>query len=80
VYGNGLINATRTAFKKEGGFVTEGAGFATNTTNVSGVLDAVRPQLRQAITGYGVGSVGVFFIGFENNTVRMLTAADSDPE
>lgn len=79
VYGNGLISVTRTAFEQQGGVVTE-APFPTNTTNFSGALDAVRPQLTQAIATYGAGSAGVLFIGFENNTVPMLIAAGSDPQ
>jgi branched-chain amino acid transport system substrate-binding protein len=80
VYGNGLINVTRTAFEQQGRVVTEAAPFSTNTTNFSGALDAVRPQLTQAIATYGAGSVGVLFIGFEDNTVLMLIAAGSDPQ
>jgi branched-chain amino acid transport system substrate-binding protein len=80
VYGNGLINATRTAFEQRGGVVAEGIRFPVNTTNFSGALDAVRPQLAQATATYGSGSVGVLFIGFENNTVPMLIAAGSDSQ
>ncbi len=79
VYGNGLINATRTAFEQHGGVVAEGIRFAPNTTNFSGALDAMRPQLTQATATYGSDSVGVLFIGFENNTVPMLVAAGGDP-
>jgi branched-chain amino acid transport system substrate-binding protein len=79
IYGNGLINATRIAFEQHGGVVTDGARFAINTTNFSGALDAVRPQLTQATATYGLGAVGVLFIGFENNAVPMLIAAGSDP-
>ncbi|MDD1721495.1 MAG: penicillin-binding protein activator [Euryarchaeota archaeon] len=80
VYGNGLINATRTAFEQHGGVVIEETRFAANTTNFSGALAAVRPQLTLATAAYGLGSVGVLFIGFENNTVPMLTAAGSDSQ
>jgi len=79
VYGIGLANATRTAFAQKGGVVTEGTRFPINATDFSGVLDAVRPLLTQATATYGAGSVGVLFIGFENNTMPMLTAANSDP-
>ena len=79
VYGNGLINATRTTFEQRGGVVAEGVQFAPNSTNFTSVLDAVRPQLTQATTTYGTGSVGVLFIGFESNTVPMLIAAADDP-
>ncbi|MGZ4911556.1 MAG: ABC transporter substrate-binding protein [Halobacteriota archaeon] len=79
VYGNGLINATRTAFEQRDGVVTGGTQFAANATNFSSVLDALRPQLTQATATYGSGSVGVLFIGFESNTVPMLIAAADDP-
>ena len=79
VYGNGLANATRTAFAQQGGVVTEGTRFPVNATNFSRVLNAVRPQLTQATATYGPGAVGVLFIGFENNTVPMLIAANGDP-
>jgi branched-chain amino acid transport system substrate-binding protein len=79
VYGNGLANATRTAFAQKGGVVTEGTQFAVNTTDFSGMLNAVQPQLTQATATYGAGSVGVLVIGFENNTLPMLSAANSDP-
>jgi branched-chain amino acid transport system substrate-binding protein len=80
VYGNGLINVTRMAFEQQGGVVTEAARFSANTTNFSVVLDAVRPRLTQVIATYRAGSVGVLFIGFENNTVPMLIAAGNDPQ
>lgn len=80
VYGNGLIDATRTAFEQQGGVVTEGTRFAANTTNFSGALDAARPQLTQATAMYGQSAVGVLFIGFEDNTVPALIAAGSDSQ
>lgn len=80
VYGNGLINVTRTAFEQQGGVVTEAALFSPNTTNFSSALDAVRPQLSQVVATHDAGSVGVLFIGFENNTLPMLIAAGRDPQ
>jgi len=80
VYGNGLINVTRAAFQQRGGVVTAAERFPPNTTNFSGALDAVRPQLTQVIATYKAGSVGVLFIGFERNTVPMLIAAGTDPQ
>jgi branched-chain amino acid transport system substrate-binding protein len=80
VYGNGLINVTRTAFQQRGGVVTAAERFPPNTTNFTGALDAVRPQLTQVIATYNAGSVGVLFIGFERNTVPMLIAAGNDPQ
>ncbi|MEI7827528.1 MAG: ABC transporter substrate-binding protein [Euryarchaeota archaeon] len=80
VYGNGLINETRTAFEQQGGVVTEAVPFSPNTTNFSSALDAARPQLSQVVATYSAGSVGVLFVGFENNTVPMLIAASSDPQ
>jgi branched-chain amino acid transport system substrate-binding protein len=78
-YSNGLINGTRTAFEQRGGVVAEGARFAVNTTNFSAALEAVRPQLAQAIRAYGADSVSVLFIGYENNALPMLIAAGNDP-
>ena len=80
IWGNGLINDTRTAFEQQGGVVTEGARFTPNTTNFSAALDAIRPQLTQAIAQYGAGSVGVLFIGFGSETVPMLIAAGNDSQ
>jgi branched-chain amino acid transport system substrate-binding protein len=80
VYGNGLFNATRTAFEQHGGVVTEGTRFAINTTNFSGALDAVRPQLTQATATYGLGAVGVLIVGYEGDTVPMLTTAGKDAQ
>ncbi|MGZ4907972.1 MAG: ABC transporter substrate-binding protein [Halobacteriota archaeon] len=80
VYGNGLVNATTTTFEQHGGVVTEGRRFAANTTNFSSALDAVRTQVTQATAAYGPASVGVLFIGFENNTIPMLIAAGTDPQ
>ena len=80
VYGNGLANATRSAFEQSGGVVTEGTRFAANTTNFSGVLDAVRPQLTQATATYGLDAVGVLVVGYEGDTLPMLTAARNDPQ
>ncbi len=60
--------------------MTAAERFPPNTTNFSGALDAVRPQLTQVIATYRAGSVGVLFIGFERNTVPMLIAAGNDPQ
>jgi branched-chain amino acid transport system substrate-binding protein len=78
VYGNGLINVTRTAFEQQGGVVTAAVRFPPNTANFSGALDAVRPQLTQVIATYKEGSVGVLFIGFERETVPVLVAVGND--
>jgi branched-chain amino acid transport system substrate-binding protein len=80
VYGNGLANATRTAFGQQGGVVTEGTRFAVNTTNFTSALDVVRPQLTEATAEYGLGSVGVLVVGYEGDTVPMLIAAGADPQ
>ena len=80
VYGNGLFNATRTAFEQHGGIVTGGTRFAINTTNLSGALDTVRPQLTQATATYGQDAVGILFIGFEGDTIPMITTASNDPQ
>jgi branched-chain amino acid transport system substrate-binding protein len=80
VYGNGLINVTRTAFEQQGGVVTKVVPFSPNTTNFSNALDSVRPLLSQVVATYSTGSVGVLFIGFENNTVPMLITASGDSQ
>ncbi|MGZ4920386.1 MAG: ABC transporter substrate-binding protein [Halobacteriota archaeon] len=80
VYGNGLANATRSAFERQGGVVTDGTQFPVNTTNFSGLLDAVRPQLTQATTTYGANSVGVLVVGYESDTLPILTTVGNDPQ
>ncbi|HYA33913.1 MAG TPA: penicillin-binding protein activator [Candidatus Bathyarchaeia archaeon] len=80
VYGNGLVNVTKAAFEGQGGVVTETATFLPDTTNFSSALDSVRPRLSQVVATYPAGSVGVLFIGFENNTLPALIAAGSDPQ
>lgn len=80
VYGNGLANATRTAFEQGGGVVTEGMRFPVNTTNFTSALDVVRPQLTQATAECGLGSVGVLVGGYERDTVPVLIAAVADPQ
>jgi len=80
VYGNGLFNATKTTFEQHGGVVTGGMRFAINTTNFSGALDAVRPQLIQATATYGPDAVGILIVGYEGDTVPMIMTASNDPQ
>jgi branched-chain amino acid transport system substrate-binding protein len=79
-YGNGLANATRSAFQQQGGVVTEGTRFPVNTTDFSMLLDAVQPQLIQATATHGADSVGVLIVGYESDTLPILVAAGDDPQ
>jgi len=80
IWGNGFINDTTATFEQKGGLVEADARFAPGTTNFTGLLDTIRPQLTQAIAQYGAGSVGVLFIGFSKETVPMIMQAGKDSQ
>jgi branched-chain amino acid transport system substrate-binding protein len=80
IWGNGFINDTKATFEQTGGLVLTGTRFAPGTTNFTGLLDTIRPQLTQAIAQHGAGSVGILFIGFSKETVPMIMQAGNDSQ
>jgi branched-chain amino acid transport system substrate-binding protein len=78
MWGNGLLNATKTRFEQAGGVVMTGERFEPNTRDFSHVLGDLSAQVTTAQQKYGNNSVGVYAIGFDE-MVPLLSGAEGYP-
>ena len=64
-WGNDHVATLRADVEKYGGTVAEGVRYAPGTTDFSGALTALSPQVRQAVEQYGATAVAVQVIGLD---------------
>lgn len=73
----GLQSSTGAAFIAKGGTIAAIAPYATNTTNYSAVVAAIKAQLTTMITANGVDKSAVYLASFDEGTeIFKLAAAD----
>jgi branched-chain amino acid transport system substrate-binding protein len=74
----GLAVAHRAAFTALGGTVAEGVSYAPATRDFAATAAALRAQVEQAITEYGVDQVAVYLAAFDE-VVQLFASAAADP-
>jgi len=79
MWGNGLLNATKTRFEQDRGVVMNGYHFEPNTRDFSPILGDLSAQVTAAQQQYGNNSVGVYAIGFDEMVPLLSGAAGYPP-
>ena len=86
IYGNGLYNSTKSNFEKLGGKVEDGINyqpytgkFATSLHRINFImwnqdLEKLSSLVSDAVNGYGVNSVGVYAISYDEITPILIQA------
>ena len=76
IYGNDLVKATKQSFQALGGRFADGVGFRPNTGEFSASLNRINfivgldlkvldSKVKQAVSQYGTGKVGVYFVSYD---------------
>ena len=77
IYGNDLVKATKQSFQALGGSFADGVGFRPNTGDFAASLNRINfivwdqdlkvldSKVKQAVSQYGTGKVGVYFVSFD---------------
>ena len=77
IYGNDLVKATKQSFQALGGSFADGVGFRPNTGDFSASLNRINfivwdqdlkvldSKVKQAVSQYGTGKVGVYFVSYD---------------
>jgi branched-chain amino acid transport system substrate-binding protein len=78
IWGDDLLNATTTSFKKEGGTVLDGVRY-TPGTNFSAEVKVLSAIVQDVKSRYGSVNVGVYFISLDEADSLLLLAA-GEPE
>jgi branched-chain amino acid transport system substrate-binding protein len=74
----GLVDSVRASAAASGVAVTEGARYATDTTDFTDPLATVAAQVEQAVAAQGADHVAVYLAGFQE-TADILAAAKATP-
>ncbi len=78
IWGDGLLNATRSAFIGRGGVVLEGVRFDPDTADFSGAVATLDIAAGDAIRTYGADNVGIYLIGFEESAPILVQASEKE--
>ena len=77
IYGNDLVKATKQSFQALGGSFADGVGFRPNTGDFAASLNRINfivwdqdlkvldSKVKQAVSQYGTGKVGVYFVSYD---------------
>ena len=77
IYGNDLVKATKQSVQALGGSVADGVGYTPNTGDFATSLNRINfivwdqdlkvldSKVNQAVSQYGIGKVGVYFVAFD---------------
>ena len=77
IYGNDLVKATKQSVQALGGSVADGVGYTPNTGDFAASLNRINfivwdqdlkvldSKVNQAVSQYGIGKVGVYFVAFD---------------
>jgi branched-chain amino acid transport system substrate-binding protein len=75
VYGDGLENATSSAFSAQGGVVLEGVRYLPGTTGFNATVASLEVLSGKAIEAYGADAVGIYAVTFSELSDIMTAAA-----
>ena len=77
IYGNDLVKATKQSVHELGGRVANGVGYTPNTGDFAASLNRINfivwdqdlkvldSKVNQAVSQYGIGKVGIYFVAFD---------------
>jgi ABC-type branched-subunit amino acid transport system substrate-binding protein len=88
IYGNDLVKATKQSIQALGGSVADGVGYTPNTGDFAASLNRINfivwdqdlkvldSKVNQAVSQYGIGKVGVYFVAFDEIAPIFIQAQD----